>query len=132
MICWEEGAMNPRLIKASIAMFNGAKSESRRLLDEYLAEENGPLTPQVMWLDAQTQNEREERLGKLRILAEAAGSDDRYGLMALEVLRDERKYGSARESRSASAAWNVIGVPLWKVLSFTLLGAVIIFLGLSL
>lgn len=124
--------MHPKLIKANIALFNGSRSEARLLLDEYLEEDGDPTLSLVLWLDAQTQNEREDRLERLRALAATVGAEDRYGRMALEILREEKKYAPRGDGDSRHDVWTIIGVPLWKMFMFTLLGGAVTFGALSL
>ena len=118
--------MHPKLIKANIALYNGARSETRRLLDEYRAESNGEKpSPMVLWLDAQAQDEREERLKRLHRLIEETGENNPYAQQAQEYIDTESQFGEkplpgARSRRSAAS---VGGVALWKAGLFLLVGA---------
>lgn len=125
--------MHPKLIKANIALFNGARSETRRLLDEYRTEEaDVKPTPMMMWLDAQAQDTRDERIERLHVLLEEKGENSRYARYAKEYIDDERKYGDkpllgSRRGRG----FEIISVPVGKVAFFIVLGAMVGFVAFS-
>lgn len=118
--------MHPKLIKANIALFNGARSETRRLLEEYRAEvgDERP-TPMVLWLEAQAQDEHDARIERLHALIEATGTSNSYAQQAQEIIDFEQQYtdkpipGARRIKRTAELA----GVALWKIALFIVTGA---------
>jgi hypothetical protein len=125
--------VHPKLIKANIALFNGARSETRRLLDEYRTEEaDAKPTPMMMWLDAQAQDTRDERIERLHVLLEEKGENSRYARYAKEYIDDERKYGDKpllglRRGRG----FEIVSVPVGKVAFFIVLGAMVGFVLFS-
>ncbi len=129
--------MNPTLIKANIALFNGSRSEARRLLDEFRAG-NPRLEPEdstfLMWLDAQAQDERAARLEKLRLLADKGVKSSRYVTMAQETLAVEEQAkvggrdvpeGDVVPGKPGRQLPRLLGVELWKVGTFAVAGIVV-------
>lgn len=121
--------MNPRLIRANIALFQGKRSETRRLLHEHAAEEpDSRRIPMVLWLDAQSQPRQAERLSGLNTLVEHAPPDDPYHRMAKSYLADEQHYAALLDTtgqRRAIRPWQIIGgIALLAVVmvGFVLLG----------
>jgi hypothetical protein len=99
-----------RLIKANIALFNGATVEARRLLDDYVRDQpHARRDPQVLWLDAQMQPTRAERLSKLRDLLEDVPREHEYARLAAQMLAEEAQY--APPPRSAG----LLGLSYWQV-----------------
>jgi hypothetical protein len=95
--------MDSRLIKANIALFKGERAETQRFLQEYVAEfgfslERDPDAPLVMWLDAQAQTERDERLRRLRILVNSVPAQNHYCQMARNTLFEEARLGGRENS----------------------------------
>lgn len=116
--------MHPLLIKANIALFNGARSEARRLLDEYRAEVPGAKpTPMVLWIEAQAQDSHEARLERLQLLVETAGANDYYARQAQAFIDDESRYSGKPARGSGSRTASLAGVPLWKAALFAIVGA---------
>lgn len=72
--------MNPTLIKANIALFNGSRAEARRLLAGYQAQVGTTPAPEeaslVQWLSAQAQDDRDARVEGLRRLLQTASPND--------------------------------------------------------
>jgi hypothetical protein len=90
--------LDTRLIKANIALFKGERAETLRFLQEYVAEfgfslESDPDAPLVMWLDAQAQTERDERLRRLRMLVNSVPAGNHYRQMAQNTLSEEERLG---------------------------------------
>lgn len=130
--------MNPTLIKANIALFNGSRAEARRLLRDYEAQtaaapeaEDASL---VLWLTAQAQDSRDARVDGLRKLLVAAPANDPYAKLANQYLADEEKAeaeaatdivpegdGEAKPRRRGG----VLGVAWWKAGVFALVGVVL-------
>jgi hypothetical protein len=86
--------LDARLIKANIALFKGERAETLRFLQEYVDEfgfslERDPDAPLVMWLDAQAQTERDERIRRLRILVNSVPADSLYSQLAQQYLYEE-------------------------------------------
>jgi hypothetical protein len=86
--------LDARLIKANIALFKGERAETLRFLQEYVDEfgfslERDPHAPLVMWLDAQAQTERDERIRRLRILVNSVPADSLYSQLAQQYLYEE-------------------------------------------
>jgi hypothetical protein len=86
--------LDARLIKANIALFKGERAETLRFLQEYIDEfgfslERDPDAPLVMWLDAQAQTERDERIRRLRILVNTVPANIYYSQLAQQYLYEE-------------------------------------------
>ncbi len=99
--------MDARLIKANIALFKGERAETLRFLQEYVEEfgfsvESDPDAPLVMWLDAQAQTEREERIRRLRILVGSVPAGNLYRQLAQNYLADEDQLGGHENLRGFS------------------------------
>lgn len=132
--------MDQKLIKANIALYNGSRSDARRLIDEYRAENPRPepeMMPTLLWLDALAQDDRTTRSEKLALLVEKGGKNNRYVEIAREQLAWEQKYadknapaedvpvlpeGDAPPKRSLPKVW---GVDLKKVAVFAVIGILI-------
>ena len=69
---------NRKLVKANIALFKGGRGETARLLGDYRAAGGGEpaLAPMVLWLDAQAQPDRSERIKRLNVLIANVPPDD--------------------------------------------------------
>ena len=129
--------MNPTLIKANIALFNGSRAEARRLLNDYQAETAGaPIADEatlVQWLTAQAQDSRDARVEGLRKLLETASPSDPYARLASQYLADEQKAEVAAKtdtvSEDGSAAparrRGILGVAWWKAGTFALAGVIV-------
>lgn len=125
--------MHPKLIKANIALFNGARTETRRLLDEYRSEaDDAKPTPMILWLDAQAQDTRDARIERLHDLLEETGENSRYARYARAYIEDERKYSNKPLPGSrGSNGLSILGVSLWKAALFTLIGGALAFVLVS-
>lgn len=124
--------MHPKLIKANIALFNGARSEARRLLEEYRAAEvDSKPTPMLLWMEAQAQDTHQERIERLHLLVETAGENNSYARHARAFIEDERSYGDKPVRGSRGGAATVAGVPLGKAALFAVIGAAVAFIGFS-
>jgi hypothetical protein len=120
--------VHPKLIKANIALYNGARSETRRLLEEYRAEANGEKpTPMVLWLDAQAQDEHADRVARLHTLIEETGENNYYARQAQEYIETESQYSEKPlpGARASRRAVSVGGVALWKAGLFVVVGALV-------
>lgn len=118
--------MDATLIKANIAFFNGARSETRRLLKEYAERTRTPgdepdETPLMLWLDAQTRDHREERIEQLQLLLATVGGENRYGRMAQVYLEEEERYAVGKVSDNAQPSLGLWGVPYAKVVLVVLM-----------
>lgn len=134
--------MDAKLIKANIALFNGSRSEVRRLLSEFTVEHPRPSeeeTPLLMWLDAQAADDRTTRMEKLKVLVEKLPKNDRYARIAADTLEQEDQYASKgvetdeplempEEGVEAAPARKLpkpLGVDLWKAGAFAAIGLMI-------
>lgn len=125
--------MHPKLIKANIALFNGARTETRRLLDEYRAEsEDAKPTPMILWLDAQSRETRDARIDGLHTLLEEMGDNSRYARYARAYIDDERNYGNKKVSGGRGGSGiAILGVSVWKALLFAIVGGAMGFIAFS-
>lgn len=125
--------MHPKLIKANIALFNGARTETRRLLDEYRTEaEDAKPTPMIMWLDAQAQDTRDARIERLHTLLEESGENNRYAHYARTYIDDERKYTNKPLPGSrGGTGFSILGVSAWKAALFFIVGGAMAFIAFS-
>lgn len=128
--------MNPTLIKANIALFNGSRAEARRLLAGYQAQVGTTPAPEetslVQWLSAQAQDDRDARVEGLRRLLQTASPNDPYARLASQYLADEQKAEEAAATDVVAEPGEaperkprgVLGVPWWKAGAFALGGVV--------
>lgn len=126
-------AQHPKLIRANIALFKGERAETRRLLDEFRAE--NPANTQdsmVLWLDAQAQNDQDVRISRLYDLIRLVPVNDPYGQMARQILQDEEHYKTKLKRSGKQRTVGILGVPLWKGLLFLIAGGVISFVAVML
>lgn len=131
--------MHTKLIKANIALFEGARSETRRLLQAYRDErgqflDNDPDASMVMWLDAQAQGDRDERIRRLHALVASVEPDDYYAQLARDYLLEEEKYFQKIHANpnQRGAGFTLLGVSMWKVIVFCVVGGVAAFFIVSL
>ncbi|MFN8377635.1 MAG: hypothetical protein U0452_03090 [Anaerolineae bacterium] len=129
--------MNPTLIKANIALFNGSRAEARRLLGDYQAQTNGTPDPEeatlVQWLNAQAQDNRDDRVSGLRSLLQTAPPNDPYARLAAQYLADEKKAEEAAATDTVPEPGEtperkvrgVLGVAWWKAGVFALAGVIV-------
>jgi hypothetical protein len=129
--------VNPTLIKANIALFNGSRAEARRLLREYEAQTAGAPEAEdatlVLWLSAQAQDSREGRVDGLRKLLATAPASDPYAKLAHQYLADEEKAKTEAETATvpeegeaaAPRRGGILGVPWWKAAAFAGVGVVL-------
>jgi hypothetical protein len=134
--------VDAKLIKANIALFNGSRSEVRRLLAEFTAEHPRPaedVAPLVMWLDAQAADDRATRMEKLAALVEKLPKNNKYVRIAADTLEQEDQYASkgvepdepleVPEDGEAPAPARTLpkplGVDLWKAGAFAAIGLMI-------
>src|SRR5262245_59315857 len=117
---------HPKLIQANIALSKGLRVEARRLLDEYFNDgglENDSL---VMWLDAQTQSNREVRILGRNALINSVEQDNQYSQLARRYLQEEARYREILnpEGDQPHQERTILDVPVWKVLIFAVIGSV--------
>ncbi len=126
-------AHHPKLIQANIALFQGAPAEARRLLQEYIADggDSAASAPMAMWLDAQAQANRDERIRRLRALVESVEPDNPYAQLARDYLRAEQAYESTGDRVPPRSRLTLLDVPLWKALGFALAGGLVTLLAMS-
>lgn len=107
--------MDPRLIRANIALFKGKRFETKRLLEEYVVDQENPdqarRDPLLLWLDAHAHPRHAERVGGLRNLVENVPQDTSYHQMAQAFLQDEDHYAELldpdKKRRSRVRPWQV-------------------------
>jgi hypothetical protein len=127
-------ALHLKLIKANIALFEGARLETQQLLQEYIDEqgvgwERDPYAPMVMWLDAQAQGNWEERVRRLYALVASVDAGNYYARLAHGYLQEEESFQEklhphAKKQRSR---FLLFGVALWKAIFFILVGGIFTF-----
>lgn len=129
--------MNPTLIKANIALFNGSRAEARRLLRDYEAQTAAASIPDeaslVLWLSAQAQDNREARVDALRKLQDTVPASDPYARLAAQYLADEQKAEAVAATDVVTEdgepappqRGQILGVPLWKAGAFALAGVIV-------
>jgi hypothetical protein len=122
---------NRKLVKANIALFKGGRGETARLLGDYRAAGGGEpaRAPMVLWLDAQAQPDRAERIKRLNVLIANVPPDDPYAQMARQVLLDEENYQQKISDAAARPAMKFGAVG--RGLAFILLGGLIVLVGMS-
>lgn len=127
--------MDVRIIRANIALFMGKRTETRRLLNEYLAErgEDAKRSSHVMWLDAQSQTRHGDRIKKLSAMVEALPEQNYYRNIAGEYLEHERKYEELLkpQERNFRTPTKLFGVPVGRALVLIIAGGVLSFIVLS-
>lgn len=109
---------HPKLIQANIALYAGAYAESRRLLDEYRAQEGIPREhgALALWLGAQAEEDPEERLRHLQVLVAQGAPDSIYVQMAQQILTQEAEHET--KMRAARSTALLPGVKTWQVIAF--------------
>lgn len=120
--------MDARLIKANIALFKGERAETLRFIQEYVSEfgfslESDPDAPLVMWLDAQAQTERDERIRRLQILVNTVPASSPYSQMAHNYLREEERLASPMDAKGSLDPRHL---SRWKVSLFLVVGVLVI------
>jgi hypothetical protein len=122
---------NRKLVKANLALFKGGRGETARLLGDYRAAGGGEpeRAPMVLWLDAQAQPDRAERIRRLHTLIASVPPDDPYAQMARGMLQDEQAYQERLAQAAARPALNIGGIG--RALAFALLGGLIVLVGMS-
>lgn len=118
------------LIKANIAFFKGDHSETQRLLHEYTAQHGfhpgeDANAPMLLWLDAQTQPERDERIKRLNILLANARPDTPYSHIARQYLQDEDYY--QEKIHSLQVASGLYRSPWVRISGIALIAAALLF-----
>jgi hypothetical protein len=115
---------DPRLIRANIALFQGKRRETRRLLDEYLAEQpDETRAPVILWLNAQAQHTHDDRLQALQQLIDSTPPEDVYHQMASGFVRDERDF-AGKLAQPTGRQRRILGLRLWQ------LAGVLVLIGL--
>ena len=127
------------LIKANIALFQGERAETQRLLQEYIGNagtvrEDDPNRSLVLWLDAQIQTNLDERLRRLNALVATIDADDPYARLSREYLQEEERYRAkiAPQAQQRPAVLAAFGAPLWKAGLFVIVGGMAAWILLSL
>jgi len=122
---------NRKLVKANLALLKGGRGETARLLGDYRAAGGGEpeRAPMVLWLDAQAQPDRAERIRRLHTLIASVPPDDPYAQMARQVLQDEENYRERIAQAEAHPALKIGGIG--RALAFALLGGLIVLVGMS-
>jgi hypothetical protein len=124
---------HPLLIRANLALFAGDSIEAQRLLHEYYQQHRDKRDdPLVLWLDAQTRANREERIQLLRALTQTVAPDNPYGQLARDTLAEEDAYTNRLQPPPRSfLGWRVLGLPVWILLIFMIAGGTVTFIFLS-
>jgi len=122
---------NRKLVKANLALFKGGRGETARLLGEYRAAGGGEpeRAPMVLWLDAQAQPDRAERLRRLHTLIASVPADDPYVQMARQYLQDEEAHQERIADADARPGLKFSGVG--RGLALALLGGIIALVAIS-
>jgi hypothetical protein len=123
---------NRKLVKANLALFKGGRGETARLLGDYRAAGGGEpeRAPMVLWLDAQAQPDRAERIKRLNNLIANVPPDDPYAQMARKVLLDEENYQQKITQTAARPRISLSGAVL-RALAFAVIGGLIALVATS-
>jgi hypothetical protein len=129
-------SLHTDLIKANIALFKGERAETQRLLQGHIIKnsrtwKDDSNATMIIWLQAQSQNNLDERIKHLELLVANTDSDDYYGQMAQDYLQEEDNYQQKINPRRRRFSGIALGVPWWKAFILMLLGGVITFAGLN-
>lgn len=124
--------MQSRLIQANIALFQGQRGETRRLIQEFLAENGTPppgsdAAAQLLWLEAQSSESHEEQIQRLYHLVASLDPNNPYSKMAREYLADEQRYSALIRPEGQGRAFQFLNVPFWKMAFFILIGGFVVF-----
>jgi hypothetical protein len=121
-----------KLVKANLALLKGGRGETARLLGDYRAAGGGEPenAPMVLWLDAQAQTDRDERIRRLNNLIASVPADDPYAQMAREYFQDEDAYQQKIAEVQARPRIRFSSA-VWRALAFALLGGVIVLVAMS-
>ncbi len=124
---------HPKLIQANIALFTGAYAEARRLLHE--ARVSGSVSPEnapmVLWLDAQSQEDPNERLSRLRTLIAQVPSENLYAHMARQTLADEEDHAAHMRSAQFSSILPNLKVWQWIAAATAVIAVMVLVMTLS-
>lgn len=126
--------MNPKLIYANLALMHGDRIETGRRVAEYqqTMPADDPDMPLVLWLEAQAQPDPDERLKRLRALVSSVPANNRYHELASLTLAQEAEYETKLNPPNERPERTIIGVALWKVGLFALVGGLAALLLFSL
>ncbi|MBZ0289272.1 MAG: hypothetical protein K8I30_16755 [Anaerolineae bacterium] len=122
---------NRKLVKANLALFKGGRGETARLLGDYRAAGGGEpeRAPMVLWLDAQAQPDRAERIRRLNLLIANVPPDDPYAQMARQVLLDEETY--QQKIAQADARPGLKFGTVLRALALVIVGGLIVLVAVS-
>jgi hypothetical protein len=122
---------NRKLVRANLALFKGGRQETARLLGDYRAAGGGEpeRAPMVLWLDAQAQPDRAERIQRLNVLIANVPPDNPYAQMARQVLQDEEQY-QQKIAQADSRPGLTFGTVL-RALTLVILGGLIVMVAMS-
>ncbi|MBZ0300376.1 MAG: hypothetical protein K8J31_11565 [Anaerolineae bacterium] len=118
--------MDPRLIRANIALFQGKRNETRRLLEDYAVDQENPEVaqrePMILWLDAHARPKHTERVSGLTTVVDQVPADSPYHQMAKSYLQEEEHYTQLLDVEKQRKP----GVRRWQVVSALVAVAVVI------
>src|SRR5690348_16768552 len=122
---------NRKLVKANLALFKGGRGETARLLSDYRAAGGGEpeRAPMVLWLDAQAQPDRAERIKRLNNLIANVPPDDPYAQMARQVLLDEENF--QQKMNAANARPGLRFGTVLRALVLVILGGLVVVVAVS-
>ena len=87
--------LHPAIIEANLSLFRGERAEALRYLADYADEaENSVHSPLILWLNAQAQENPQDRIEQLHMLTSQVSEDNLYGLLARSILETEERYAS--------------------------------------
>ncbi len=108
---------DPRLIRAHIALFQGKPGETKRLVNDFVADHANPDNvrshPLIQWLEAQSHLRHQERVDALTTLVENTPEENTYRQLAHNFLEDERRYTALLEATNTNQPRRFLGLPLW-------------------
>ncbi len=87
--------LNLAIIEANLSLFRWERGEARRYLADYDEElDSNRHDPLVLWLNAQAQDDPDDRIERLEMLTTLVDKDNLYARLAKMILENEARYAA--------------------------------------
>lgn len=117
---------HPAIVKANVALFRGERAEARRYLRDFVDEGGDEGAAVALWIDAQAQDRREDRLERLQLLVMRVGESEHYGRLAARMLEESQANLNHAPHNGAGMGWR-----LWAGIGAALALVVVIILAIN-
>lgn len=118
---------HPAIVKANVALFRGERGEARRYLRDFVDEGGDEGSPVALWIDAQAQDRREDRLERLQLLVMRVGENEHYGRLAARMLEEETQANLNHAPQNGAG----MGWRMWAGIGAALAFVVVIILAIN-